>query len=433
MLLSLLMAASMWFYVQRVLIPYQIADAAAHGRPRGTLSDLYPRWVGVRELLLHGKDPYSDEVTREIQIGYYGRVLDARRAEDPKDEQRFAYPVYVAFLLAPTVGLPFQVVQAIFRWTFAVLTALSVVLWLRFLRWRVSYATTTILVMLTLSSVPVVQGIKLQQLSVLVGGLIAICAGLLSAGQLFLAGILLAAATIKPQLALPLAGWLMLWAVSKWHERQALVWGFGATMIALLMGGEYLLPGWIGRFADGVLAYGRYTGAVSLLDFLASRTGGRLLALLLVLGTAVFCWRVKRKEVRHEAFVLALALVLAATVVIVPMVAPYNQVLLLPAILLILRSWRDLWRRSRLNRLVCTIALIIVLWPWVASLGTVLASVVLPASQVQKAWAVPLWTSIAIPLVVLPLLVSVIAMRLGRSSPSSADSTPAEFAIDPSQ
>src|SRR5439155_6512425 len=101
LLLTAIMAASVWVYVQRVLIPYQVADAAAHGRPRGVLSDLYPRWVGTRELLFHGKDPYSSEVTRQIQTGYYGRPLDPSRPDDPRDEQRFAYPVYVVFYLAP--------------------------------------------------------------------------------------------------------------------------------------------------------------------------------------------------------------------------------------------------------------------------------------------------------------------------------------------
>src|SRR5205085_5192608 len=106
------MSASMWFYFQRVLIAFQTADAAARNRPRGNLSDLYPRWLGARELILHGRDPYGADVTREIQEGYYGRQLDATRPNDPKDQQGFAYPVYVVFLLAPTVWLPFSAVQA---------------------------------------------------------------------------------------------------------------------------------------------------------------------------------------------------------------------------------------------------------------------------------------------------------------------------------
>ena len=112
LLLSILCAAGVWLYADRVLIPHQISDAAAHGRPRGNLSDLYLHWVGARELLLNGRDPYGSDVTREIQQGYYGRPLD--RPGDPKD-QRFAYPVYVTFFLAPTMHLPFETVRNEFR------------------------------------------------------------------------------------------------------------------------------------------------------------------------------------------------------------------------------------------------------------------------------------------------------------------------------
>ena len=188
LLLALLSAASMWFYVQWVLVPYQKADAAAHGRPRGNLSDLYPRWLGTRELLLHHRDPYSPEVTREIQSGYYGRPLDAGRIDDPrfnepKDQQGFAYPLHVVFLLAPTIGLPFPVVQTGFRWLLITLTLASVLLWLRVLRWRPSVASTAILIVLTFGSYAVVQGIKLQQLTLVVSALLAGCAAALVAGN----------------------------------------------------------------------------------------------------------------------------------------------------------------------------------------------------------------------------------------------------------
>ena len=82
--MAVVMSAAMWFYMQRVLIPQQVAFAATRGIPRGVLSDLFPRWLGARELLLHGRDPYSDQVTREIQVGYYGRPLDPNRPQDGK-------------------------------------------------------------------------------------------------------------------------------------------------------------------------------------------------------------------------------------------------------------------------------------------------------------------------------------------------------------
>jgi hypothetical protein len=92
-LAAALAATSMWFYVDRILVSYQVADAVAHERPRGNLSDLYPRWLGARELLLHHRNPYGDDIAIEIQKGYYGRVLDPTRPGDPKDQQGFAYPV----------------------------------------------------------------------------------------------------------------------------------------------------------------------------------------------------------------------------------------------------------------------------------------------------------------------------------------------------
>jgi hypothetical protein len=85
-----------------------VGQQAEHSQPLfgvlgGYLGDVYQRWIGTRELLLHGRDPYDVEVTREIQAAYYGRPLSS---QEHRDEQRFAYPIFVVFLLAPTVGMP---------------------------------------------------------------------------------------------------------------------------------------------------------------------------------------------------------------------------------------------------------------------------------------------------------------------------------------
>ena len=401
-MIALLLAASMWFYVQYVLVPYQRADAAAHSRPRGNLSDLYPRWLGARELLLHHRDPYGSDVTREIQAGYYGRPLDPARSEDPKDQQGFAYPVYVVFLLAPSVTLPFVAVEAGFRWLLLIMTIASVPLWLRAFRWRASATTTAILIVLTIGSFPAVQGIKLQQLSLVVSGLIALCAVLLTAGHLLLAGIVLALATIKPQLVWPLAAWLILWTTSDWRRRQRFLWGFGVSMAALLGGAEYLLPGWLTKFRQAIAAYRQYTGgAGSLLDVLVTPGWGRVISGLILLALAAVCWRLRREPAGPAAFSLATAVVLAATVVIVPMVAPYNQLLLLPSVFLLIQHAGSNWNRSRLTGLAYVVSGLLVLWPWLATLCLSISWLILPANLVQQAWALPLYTSLGIPLAVL--------------------------------
>ena len=410
--LAILFAGSMWFYVQEVLVPHQVADASAQGRPRGNLSDLYPRWLGARAMLLQHRDPYSAEVTSEIQAGYYGRPLDPNRAADPRDQQGFAYPVYVVFLLAPTIRLPFPLVQAGFLWLLVLLALASVWLWLRVVRWRPSATVTAILVVLTFGSFPVVQGIKLQQLSLIVGGLIAACAASLVAGRFLLAGFLLALATIKPQLALPIAAWLALWVVSDWRQRGRFIWGLGTTMAVLLGASEYVLPGWMGRFREAVAAYQDYTGgAGSLLDVLMTPTLGKSIAALAVIAVAATGWQVRHAAHDSAVFAWMLALVLAVTVVIVPTFAPYNQVLLLPAIFLLAAARKESWTVSRLGRAGFALGVLVVSWPWLAACGLMLARLFLPSDLILRAWAAPLYTSLAIPLVVSGLLAVFIVHR----------------------
>jgi hypothetical protein len=404
LLLGLLCAGSMWFYVQRVLIPHQQSEAALHDVPRGNLSDLYPRWLGARELLLHRRDPYSAEVTREIQSGYYGRPLDPALPHDPKDEQRFAYPAYVVFLLAPTILLPFAVVQEGFFWLLVGLTIASVLLWLRTLRWKVSLETTVVVAVLALGSFPLLQGIKLQQLSLLVAGLIAISTMLLAEGYLFLAGVLLALATIKPQLTLPVSAWLLLWSLSDWKRRHNFLWGFVASMTVLTLGAEILLPGWVGRFREAIVAYRRYNpGAESVLDILINPRAGTWLAIVIVAALAMLAWRNRHAVAGSWKHNQMTVVILAATVVIIPKAAPYNQVLLLPAILLVLQQGWARWNRGVARRAVVAICGVTLVWPWLAAFALLVASVFVPADSVQREWAWPLFTNMAIPVAVLTL------------------------------
>jgi glycosyl transferase family 87 len=402
---SLLLAGAMWLWVQNVAIARQQAEAAERGIPRGNLSDLYPRWLGARELLLRGRDPYRDDITREIQTGYYGRPIDPSRPNDPTDQQAFAYPLYVVFVLAPTVGLPFAVVQRGFLWLLIALTAASVLLWFRALEWRTSVSTQVIWIILTLASFPAIQGIKLQQLSLLVAALIAASMYAVARRRLVWAGILLALASIKPQLVFLLAIWLLLWASGKWRERQRLVWSFTLTMACLVIGGEVLLPGWIREFRNASAAYYQYTGGGrSVLDVLLTPTLGRIVAAILVAVLMIFLWRTRRADEGSADFHWSLALVMAVTLAVIPMFAPYNQLLLLSALMLVVRAIRPLWETSRMSRFFVAVAAVLVAWPWVAAAGLAIGLLFLPAAAVQRAWTLPLYTSQWIPIAVAVLL-----------------------------
>jgi len=401
---AVLAALAMWLWIQRIAIPHQQVESATRGIPRGNLSDLYPRWLGARELLLHRRDPYSPDITREIQQGYYGRVLDASRPNDPKDQQAFAYPLYVVFVLAPTIGLPFAVVQRIFLYFLVAFTAASVLLWLRALKWRMSLEAKLIWIVLVLGSFPAIQGFKLQQLTVLVAGLLALSMAALANGRFVWAGIALAIASIKPQLVFLVVLWLCIWVLGNWRQRRRLFWSMVLSAAALVLGAEILLPGWIQEFRAASAAYYSYTGGGrSVLDVLLSPIGGRVVSAFLVIALLIALWRWRQAPEDSPQFQYSLALVLATTLAVIPMFAPYNQLLLIPVLMLIVRAIRDLWTKSPISRGLTVIAALAVFWPWIAAAGLMIANFFLPQTTVLNAWKLPIYTSLAVPITVLAL------------------------------
>ena len=403
LLAAIFLAASMWFYVEHILIPYQAMEARANDRPRGNLSDLYPRWLGARELLLHHRDPYSAEVTREVQEGYYGRGLDSARPGDPKDQQAFAYPVFVVFLLKPFVSLPFEVVRPAFTWLLVLLTAASVPLWFYVLRWRLSLIAQVTIVILTLGSFQVAQGLKLQQLTLVVSALMAAAVALICAGHLVTAGGFLAIALMKPQLVLPLLGWLLLWTTGDLRHRWRLVIGFGITSAILLAGSQAILPGWIGKFRHAVLAYRDYTGGGhDLLEMLLGATAGHLLDGIVIALCVLLAWRNRQAAAGAPEFFHVTALVLAVTVAIVPMVALYNQVLLLPSLIMLIRDREDLPRG--ITRLIAQLTLLWGVWPWVATVMLAVAASIVPKTILLKCALLPMYNMPGFPVLLTALL-----------------------------
>ena len=394
--ISALCCLSMWLYTSFILVGRQEREAAAYGTPRGSLSDLYPVWLGSRELLLDGKNPYSEEVTRAIQAGYYGRALDPMRKQDPINQQAFAYPVYVAFLLAPTIRLPFAEVAASFRWLLAFLTALSVFLWLRFLFWRPHWTANATFVLLVLGTFAAVQGIRLEQLSLLVAALIAASMALLSSGHLVPSGMLLALAMIKPQLALPLAACLLLWSLGDWRARARLDASFLVSTAALALAGEYLLPGWVSKFWEASRAYLNYAAGGSLLEEMLARRVGIALAYLIAMALAFLGWRRRHLSAEDPRFREFVCLVLAVTVIIIPMFPPHYQLLLLPGALLLVRYRRELWVQGRVARVLLLVAAVLLFWQWASA--AVLVAAAWLGVNVERIWHLPLWTTVLLPI-----------------------------------
>lgn len=405
---ALLCAGVMWGYVQTVLIPHQQSEMARMGRPQGNLSDLYPRWYGAKVLLREGRDPYGADVTREIQVGYYGRELTAgdsaevAHAADPSEQQAFAYPLYVSFLLAPFVDTPFSVVEEWYRGLCVAMLLISVAAWRGVLGWPRSLAPAAAVTVLTLGSFAFIQGYKLQQLTVLVFALVSVSLWLLVKEQYFASGGLLALATIKPQLLVLLVAVLLVWVGADWRRRKSWLWGFAAVMLLLLAGSEVLLPGWLPEWLRALAAYRRYTGAVSPAESWLGPGLGMALNVavwLAVLGPAAY-GMVKQRllpECRRDVrFWMASSLWLA--VVGSAGAAAYNHLLLLPMLWWLLSASGLTVGRGR--RRVSWVMLGVLGSPWLLAGCLVGARVLGAGVGADRWWFVPL-----VPVLLSPLLV----------------------------
>ena len=170
LVLSLCVGTGTWFYVHRILEPWTNYSDTEKGEVIAQMGDLYSPWVGTRELLLHRRNPYGPGVSHEIQTVFYGHAVDQTYPPGTfvANEQRFAYPVYVVLLLAPTAYADFKDVRDRARFTLGLLTAISVWLCLDILHWRPPLETIAALILFTLSSPQIVQGLRFQQLALVV-------------------------------------------------------------------------------------------------------------------------------------------------------------------------------------------------------------------------------------------------------------------------
>lgn len=400
----------------------QAAQKLGNGYSFG--NDFYQVWLTAHEWLLHGSDPYSPEMTREIQIGLYGRPLEPGRPGDPIDTRRFPYPLFADLLFCPSAEVAFPVVRVAVLCLLVVLTVATALLWLRVIGWNLEWNWTAVVVLLTLTSYPALEGLYACQLGLLVAFLLAASIRLIQHDRLLPAGVLLALTTIKPQVTALVIAYLLLWAVYDWRARRRFVVGL-ISAIALLVGASlWVQPRWIQSWLATVQAYHHYTAAPLVTQVLTSPLGPRFsgtastaLTIASVIGALVLAWRNRSAPADSGRFLLTLGVILAiTTIVILPGQAIYDHVVLLPGILLLCSGWYKLRDSGRIPRMFFGLGTIILLWPWAAATALLVLQPLfgrgaLNSSQILSA---PLRTSASLPFVVLVLLVWMWRLNAGR-------------------
>jgi Glycosyltransferase family 87 len=414
----------MGYYYFALLLPRVHALRAAEQRAGGFAygADLYPIWLTGRELLWNHVDPYTPAMTGEIQLGLYGRVLDASHPGDPPANYRtFSYPLYSDVLALPLLPLPFRTVQIALTVVLPLLVAAMIFMLARALDLGWSSETLVIAVLLCLCSYPVLEAIYAQQPALLVGASLSGCALALARKQLPLAGVLLAVSTVKPQMVFLLALWLMLWSLSGWKTRKSMLIGFLVTLAVLLGVSEWMLPGWWREWWHVVAAYRQYT-LPPLAGLLLGQNLGIAVEAALLAIAAIVGWRARREPAAGKEFWFAASLILAITVFILPTGdAVYDQLALLLPVLLLCSRRSEILNGSRPVRLLAILAVGIFLWQFAAGCLISFASVFLPRwSHSTAALLLPVRMASSFPVAILAiLLLLVFAPSSGRNRPGS--------------
>ena len=321
--------------------------------------DFHPLWAGTRALLFEGLNPYSAEATREIQIQMYGRP-----AEPTEDDEAFAYPLFIVYVITPFALLPHS--QAVAAWLSVLLFALlsGLLLNVRTWNWHPPPWLFGLTVFWGLAFYPNTWALILGQISIIIFALMTTAVWALKAEHDQLAGMCLALSAIKPQMTFLLIPALLAWGV--WRRRWAFLASFGVAMVLLVASAFTIVPTWISDLWKVARLYMDYTPFKPPLQLLAEACYnplGPVLAavlMLILLGFVAYVWWQNRDK--GVAFDWTVAMIIIVTNLSAPRTSLVNQVALILPTILMFSVLSTRWRYSNTAIAVIQIASIILFW-----------------------------------------------------------------------
>lgn len=292
-------------------------------------SDYLSAWKGMRALLHHA-DPYTVAETHEIQMRFFGRIVT-----DPRtDPQAFVYPAHMAVLLSPLALLPWKASRNLLTAMLPPLVGIIAWIWLGLCgitRHRVA------VILLIVCSWPAIWAYQQTQLTVVALAAVSGACFFFAQGDDGVAGVLLAASTIKPNIA----GLVVLWFLfqASIQHRWRFLLGFLGSVCVLLAASEGMLSGWVPKWLGAARSYGSNPWKPPLLTLSFGHIAGPVLIVLLAAWIVVRLWRNGVVLPASRNFAGEIALLLAVTVCVVPTTIwmVYNDLLLIPGILIVLQ------------------------------------------------------------------------------------------------
>lgn len=357
-----------WFLIALFLLLISAVESAAIQRtftsqlPSG--NDFYPRWAGAKALLLEGRDPYSPEVTADIEA-----ILDPLQTRT--NSFSFAYPLHVIFTLWPLVYVDYSWAQAIWMVCLQWLIIASGVLLMRQGGWPRTGVAAGTAIFAALFFYPAARAILLGQFTLHVLLFLILAVGALRQKRDGWAGFFLAATSIKPQMVLLVGLWLMLWAVRR--RRWRFVGSTLASGVGMLAASLLLFPRWPLSFIEDLGRYADRASGLNPLDVLAGALipGGSAalrwaITAVLLLLMAWAWWRALRRA-DDALFDHALYWGITINLLVFLQTGSTNQILLLLPFAAWLKMLYDKWG----GWMTGTAVFILTLAPWFLFVATI--------------------------------------------------------------
>jgi hypothetical protein len=248
------------------------------------------------------------------------------------------------------------------------------------------------------SSYPAVEEYFQQNLAAIVLLFLAAAAASAVHHRLALSGFLLALSTSKPDTTGLIVLWFLLWALAKWKERGRLIWSFAGTLLVLECASEAISPHWISHFLAAVWKYPTYGTDPSVLGALFPRWLALLATAALVLWFLMVCWKWRQSPANSKCFGWAIAWAGVVTLTVIPKLAAYNQLLLIPVLLILVGQMNG---SAFLRRMLARAAFACQGWQWLTAVLLATGSFVVPWDRLRTVALIPLYTLLALPLLAL--------------------------------
>lgn len=339
-------------------------------------NDFLARWNGARSWLLEGVSPYDERVSLETQRLIYGRAADPEQGEDVA---HFVYPLPSMLFFGPFGLLEYNLARALWMTLLEFSLAALALVSLNLVGWRATPWTAAGMVLFSLAWYHGTRTILVGQFAGVNALLIALALLLLRQHQDVPAGALLALSLAKPQMVFLLIPLVLLWALSVGRHG---VWGgFFVTTLVLMAASLALIPDWPVQMFRQILDYPDYTNIGSPLSIVADAAPGIRTPLNVGLHAALFLilfwtwFAVWKKD--YRVFLWTALLTIVITNLVAFRTATTNYVMMLPALLMILRVWRDRWGRLGLG-LVWMTLVVLGIGLWALFLATVEGNVEQP-------------------------------------------------------